>query len=146
MHSSRSWVRSDSPLSWVDPSSAVSSALSSSSSELSTLSSVSSVPAAAVGSGILSSLKPSTRSSMLISLLATRPDSSRIVAIVEGQAEMAWTILFRPSSIRLASSTSCLRVSSVAELISRIYMRTGSVVRPNSESTVASATSASSSA
>ncbi|MCY1216984.1 hypothetical protein D9M69_269500 [compost metagenome] len=81
-----------------------------------------------------------------MSLADTRSDSSRIVAIVDGHAETAWIMLFRPSSIRLASSTSCLRVSRVAELISRMYMRTGSVVRPNSESTVDSATSASSSA
>ncbi len=95
---------------------------------------------------MVSSLRPSTTSSMPISLAATLADSSRMVATVNGHAEIAWTMLFRPSSMRLAISTSCLRVSSVAELISRMYMRTGSVVRPNSESTVASATSASSSA
>ena len=48
--------------------------------------------------------------------------------------------------MRLAISISPSRVSSSTEPISRMYMRTGSVVRPNSESTVESAASASSSA
>ena len=52
---------------------------------------------------------------------------------------------FRPSSIRLAISISPSRVRSSTEPISRMYMRTGSVVRPNSESTVETAASASSS-
>ena len=52
---------------------------------------------------------------------------------------------FRPSSIRLAISISPSRVSSSTEPISRMYMRTGSVVRPNSESSVDAAASASSS-
>jgi hypothetical protein len=51
----------------------------------------------------------------------------------------------RPSSMRLAISISPSRVSSSTEPISRMYMRTGSVVRPNSESRVDSACSASSS-
>ena len=46
--------------------------------------------------------------------------------------------------MRLAISISPSRVSSSTEPISRMYMRTGSVVRPNSESTVDSAASASS--
>ena len=62
-----------------------------------------------------------------------------------GQAEIAWIMCFRPSSMRLAISISPSRVSSSTEPISRMYMRTGSVVRPNSESTVDSAASASSS-
>ncbi len=41
--------------------------------------------------------------------------------------------------MRLAISISPSRVSSSTEPISRMYMRTGSVVRPNSESTVESA-------
>src|SRR5450755_4511948 len=52
---------------------------------------------------------------------------------------------FRPSSIRLAISISPLRVKSSTEPISRRYMRTGLVVRPNSESSVAAAASAASS-
>ena len=48
--------------------------------------------------------------------------------------------------MRLAISISPSRVSSSTEPISRMYMRTGSVVRPNSESTVDSAASAASSA
>ena len=63
-----------------------------------------------------------------------------------GQAEIAWIMCFRPSSMRLAISISPSRVRSSTEPISRMYMRTGSVVRPNSESTVESAASASSSA
>ncbi len=47
--------------------------------------------------------------------------------------------------MRLAISISPSRVSSSTEPISRMYMRTGSVVRPNSESTDDSACSASSS-
>ena len=48
--------------------------------------------------------------------------------------------------MRLAISISPSRVSSSTVPISRMYMRTGSVVRPNSESTVDSAASAASSA
>jgi hypothetical protein len=55
--------------------------------------------------------------------------------MVVGQAEMAWTMCLRPSSMRLAISISPSRVSSSTVPISRMYMRTGSVVRPNSEST-----------
>ena len=47
--------------------------------------------------------------------------------------------------MRLAISISPSRVSSSTVPISRMYMRTGSVVRPNSESTVDSACSACSS-
>ncbi|CPL23901.1 Uncharacterised protein [Bordetella pertussis] len=65
--------------------------------------------------------------------------------MVVGQAEMAITMCLRPSSIRLAISISPSRVSSSTEPISRMYMRTGSVVRPKSESTVVRAASASSS-
>ena len=71
--------------------------------------------------------------------------ASRISATVVGQAEIAWIMCFRPSSMRLAISISPSRVSSSTEPISRMYMRTGSVVRPNSESTVDSAASAASS-
>ncbi len=52
---------------------------------------------------------------------------------------------FRPSSMRLAISISPSRVRSSTEPISRMYMRTGSVVRPNSESSVDTAASAASS-
>jgi len=58
---------------------------------------------------------------------------------------MAMIMCFRPSSIRLAISISPSRVRSSTEPISRMYMRTGSVVRPNSESSVDAAASASSS-
>jgi hypothetical protein len=71
---------------------------------------------------------------------------SRISAMVVGQAEIAWIMCLRPSSMRLAISISPSRVSSSTEPISRMYMRTGSVVRPNSESTVDRACSASASA
>ncbi len=66
--------------------------------------------------------------------------------MMEGEAEMASIIACRPPSIRLAISISPSRVSSSNEPISRMYMRTGSIVRPNSESTVDSAASAASSA
>ena len=59
---------------------------------------------------------------------------------------MANIIACRPPSMRLAISISPSRVSSSTVPISRMYMRTGSVVRPNSESTVDSAASAASSA
>ncbi len=69
-----------------------------------------------------------------------------ISSIVVGHDEIAWIMCFRPSSMRLAISISPSRVSSCTEPISRMYMRTGSVVRPNSESMVVeSASSASSS-
>ena len=48
--------------------------------------------------------------------------------------------------MRLAMRISPSRVSSSTVPISRMYMRTGSVVRPNSASTVASAAAASSAA
>ena len=66
--------------------------------------------------------------------------------MVVGLALMASIMACRPPSMRLAISISPSRVSSSTEPISRMYMRTGSVVRPNSESTVASAASASSAA
>ena len=62
-----------------------------------------------------------------------------------GRREIARIMCFRPSSMRLAISISPSRVSSSTEPISRMYMRTGSVVRPNSESSVDTAASASSS-
>ena len=71
---------------------------------------------------------------------------SRIAAMVAGDAEIASIIAIRPPSMRLAISISPSRVSSSTVPISRMYMRTGSVVRPNSLSTVESAASASSSA
>ena len=52
----------------------------------------------------------------------------------------------RPSSMRLAMRISPSRVSSSTVPISRMYMRTGSVVRPNSASRLASAAAASSTA
>ncbi len=82
---------------------------------------------------------------MRISSFATRSAIARMSAIVVGHAEMAITMWRRPSSMRFAISISPSRVSSSTVPISRMYMRTGSVVRPNSESTVDNATSASSS-
>ena len=70
----------------------------------------------------------------------------RISAIVVGLALMASIMACRPPSMRLAISISPSRVSSSTVPISRMYMRTGSVVRPNSLSTVDSAASAASSA
>ena len=93
-------------------------------------------------SSAFGSTRPSTISSMRISSFSTVSASARISAIVVGQAEIAWIMCFRPSSMRLAISISPSRVSSSTEPISRMYMRTGSVVRPNSESTVDSAASA----
>ena len=66
--------------------------------------------------------------------------------MVAGEAEMASIMAIRPPSMRLAISISPSRVSSSTVPISRMYMRTGSVVRPNSLSTVDRAASASSSA
>ena len=66
--------------------------------------------------------------------------------MMAGDAEMAIIIACRPPSIRLAISISPSRVSRSNEPISRMYSRTGSVVRPNSESTVDNAASAASSA
>jgi hypothetical protein len=66
--------------------------------------------------------------------------------MVVGEALMASIMACRPPSMRLAISISPSRVSSSTVPISRMYMRTGSVVRPNSLSTVDSAASAASSA
>jgi hypothetical protein len=66
--------------------------------------------------------------------------------MVRGQAEMACTMCLRPSSMRLAISISPSRVSRSLVPISRMYIRTGSVVRPNSASTLDRAASASSAA
>ena len=66
--------------------------------------------------------------------------------MVVGEALIASIIACRPPSMRLAISISPSRVSSSTVPISRMYMRTGSVVRPNSVSTVDSAASAASSA
>ena len=92
------------------------------------------------------SIKPSTKSSTLNSSCSTLATISSNSVIVVGQAAMACTMCLRPSSIRLAISISPSRVNRSTVPISRIYIRTGSVVRPNSESTVASACSASSTA
>ncbi|MCY1539543.1 hypothetical protein D9M68_751340 [compost metagenome] len=112
----------------------------------SSLSSSSAVtPAPAYSSPSSGSTRPSTTSSICACPSRTRRMWARISLIVVGQAEMAMTMCFRPSSMRLAISISPSRVSSSTEPISRMYMRTGSVVRPKSESTVVSAASASSS-
>jgi hypothetical protein len=66
--------------------------------------------------------------------------------MVAGEALMAAIMSIKPPSMRLAISISPSRVSSSTVPISRMYMRTGSVVRPNSLSTVDKAASASSSA
>ena len=66
--------------------------------------------------------------------------------MVAGDALIASIMAIRPPSMRLAISISPSRVSSSTVPISRMYMRTGSVVRPNSLSTVDSAASAASSA
>ena len=66
--------------------------------------------------------------------------------MIDGEAEMASIIACWPPSMRLAISISPSRVSRSNKPISRMYMRTGSVVRPNSESTVDSAACAASSA
>ena len=91
------------------------------------------------------SIKPSTKSSTLSSSLSTLSTKANKAEMVVGQAAIACTMCFKPSSIRRAISTSLSRVSKSTVPISRMYMRTGSVVRPKSESTVASACSASSS-
>ena len=61
-------------------------------------------------SSALASIRPSTSSSIRISSFATRSAISRMSAIVVGHAEMAITMCFRPSSIRLAISISPSRV------------------------------------
>ena len=66
--------------------------------------------------------------------------------MMAGDAEMAIIMACSPPSMRLAISISPSRVSRSKEPISRMYSRTGSVVRPNSESTVDNAASAASSA
>ena len=119
---------------------------SSSSSSSSTSSSALASAAMASSKPISVSINPSTKSSTLISSFSTLSTMSNNWAIVVGQAAIACTMCFRPSSIRLAISISPSRVSKSTVPISRIYIRTGSVVRPNSESTVASAASASSTA
>ena len=93
----------------------------------------------------LKSMSPSTRSSIFCSSFSILSAISRICPTVIGHAEMAMIMCFRPSSMRLAISISPSRVRSSTEPISRMYMRTGSVVRPNSLSSVDAAASASSS-
>jgi len=101
---------------------------------------------ALAGASSSSSTMPSTTSSMGNSPVRIFSPCVRISAMVVGQAAIAITMCFSPSSMRLAISISPSRVSSSTEPISRMYMRTGSVVRPNSASTVDRAASASSSA
>src|SRR5436190_138971 len=69
------------------------------------------------------SINPSTSSSMRISSRPTRAERSRISAMVVGQAEIAWIMCFRPSSILFAISISPSRVRSSTVPISRMYMR-----------------------
>ncbi len=69
-----------------------------------------------------------------------------MASTVPGKHATAHITSRRPSSIRLAMLISPSRVNSSTVPISRIYMRTGSVVRPASDSTAASAATASSSA
>ena len=90
--------------------------------------------------------KPST--TVEITTLPSRisPARRRISAMVAGEALMAVIMSIKPPSMRLAISISPSRVSNSTVPISRMYMRTGSVVRPNSLSTVDSAASAASSA
>ena len=85
---------------------------------------------------------------VVITTLSSRMSSPRrkIAAIVAGEPEIASIIAIKPPSMRLAISISPSRVSNSTVPISRIYIRTGSVVRPNSLSTVDNAASASSSA
>ena len=111
----------------------------------SSLASTSSSTSSSASSASLKSIRPSTRSSILNSSFSILLARSRICATVIGQAEIAMIMCFRPSSIRLAISISPSRVRSSTEPISRMYMRTGSVVRPNSESSVDTAASAASS-
>ncbi len=111
----------------------------------SSLASTSSSTSSNASSASLKSISPSTRSSILSSSFSMRPARSRICATVIGHAEIAMIMCFRPSSIRLAISISPSRVRSSTEPISRMYIRTGSVVRPNSESSVDTAASAASS-
>ena len=88
----------------------------------------------------------STTSSTRISSLRTCSINARISAIEPGQAEIACTMFFSAFSIFLAMMISSSRVNRSTCPISRIYIRTGSVVRPNSESALESAASASSTA
>ncbi len=82
---------------------------------------------------------------MRISSFSMSSDMRRISSIVVGHDEIAWIMCLRPSSMRLAISISPSRVSSSTEPISRMYMRTGSVVRPNSASIVVESASSASS-
>ena len=75
-----------------------------------------------------------------------RSISAKISATEPGQAEIACTMFFSAFSIFLAMMISSSRVSRSTCPISRIYMRTGSVVRPNSLSALESAASASATA
>ncbi len=127
-------------------------ALTASAASSSSVSSNAAAAAAAAGIGgeksstAFGSIRPSTTSSMRICSRRIFSACAITSAIVVGQAEIAITMCLRPFSMRLAISISPSRVSSSTEPISRMYIRTGSVVRPNSESTVDRAASASSSA
>ncbi len=89
---------------------------------------------------------PLIRSVSFLSPATTLSHSPITVATLVGQSETADMSSRVPSSIRLAISISPSRVSSSTEPISRMYMRTGSVVRCCSDSTEASAAAASAAA
>jgi len=89
---------------------------------------------------------PSTTVEMTTLPERISPARRRISAMVAGDALIAVIMFIKPPSMRLAISISPSRVSNSTVPISRMYMRTGSVVRPNSLSTVESAASAASSA
>ena len=125
-------------------SSSVSSLSSASSSDISISTSSSLSKLNAVGSS--APTKPSITSSILSSPNLTLSIKSKISLIEPGHSLNACTISFKASSIFLAMTISSSRLSNSTAPISRIYIRTGSVVRPNSESTVDKAASASASA
>ncbi len=102
------------------------------------------LPGWATSSVWLGSMKPTTRSARRASPAATAAYWFSRNSMVPGNSDRAWRTCSRPSSMRLAMRISPSRVSSSTVPISRMYMRTGSVVRPNSLSTVASAAAASS--
>ena len=127
-------------------SSSASSSDSASSSSVSAASAASSAMAFKAASSSSGSMMASTTSSTRISSSRTRCIKPKISSIVLGQALMASTMLRSARSIFLAMMISSSRVNKSTWPISRMYMRTGSVVRPNSESTLDKAASASATA
>src|SRR3546814_84574 len=96
------------------------------------------VAAGGSGSSSRPSLKPTTISARRFLPALCSSQSSSNSCTVHGKLASDSVIWLRPSSMRLAIAISPSRVSNSTVPISRMYMRTGSVVRPPSASSAVS--------